>query len=72
MSECRTLTNFTGNAVATLLIGKWTNEIDLDVARATLSGQNRFDELALEPDVHGTSTSTDAARPADGDKVAVI
>ena len=24
MSECRALTNFTGNAVATLLIGKWT------------------------------------------------
>ena len=53
MSECRALTNFTGNAAATLLIGKWTNEIDLDVARATLSGQNPFDELSLEPDAHG-------------------
>ena len=72
MSECRALTNFTGNAVATLLIGKWTNEIDLDVARATLSGQNPFDELSLEPDVHGASTNVpEAARPADGEKVAV-
>src|SRR5699024_9199566 len=53
MSEARALTNFTGNAVATLLIGKWTGEIDLNVARATLSGQNPFDELSLEPDAHG-------------------
>ena len=66
MSECRALTNFTGNAVATLLIGKWTNEIDLDVARATLSGGNPFDELSLEPDVHGAPTNApdaDAALP---------
>ncbi|WP_166969695.1 cation:dicarboxylate symporter family transporter [Brevibacterium atlanticum] len=57
MSEARALTNFTGNAVATLLIGKWTNEIDLDQARATLSGQSPFDELSLQPDVHGASTN---------------
>src|SRR5699024_7606452 len=50
MSEARALTNFTGNAVATLLIGQWTNEIDLDVARATLAGRNPLDELSLEPD----------------------
>jgi aerobic C4-dicarboxylate transport protein len=61
MSECRALTNFTGNAVATLLIGKWTGEIDLDVARATLSGENPFDELSLEPDAHGTSTNAPEA-----------
>ncbi|GAA1511849.1 hypothetical protein GCM10009690_13590 [Brevibacterium permense] len=72
MSECRALTNFTGNAVATLLIGKWTNEIDLDVARATLSGDNPFDELSLEPDAHGTSTNApEAARPSESEKVAV-
>ena len=28
MSEARALTNFTGNAVATVLIGTWTKEID--------------------------------------------
>ena len=61
MSECRALTNFTGNAVATLLIGKWTGEIDLDQARATLSGQNQFDELSLEPDFHGASTNAPEA-----------
>ena len=53
MSECRALTNFTGNAVATLLIGKWTREIDLDQARAALNGSSPFDELSLEPDAHG-------------------
>ena len=74
MSECRALTNFTGNAVATLLIGKWTNEIDLDVARATLSGDNPFDELSLEPDVHGASTESSAPAARDEgekEKVAV-
>ena len=40
MSECRALTNFTGNAVATLLIGKWTNEVDLAQARAALNGHS--------------------------------
>ena len=52
MSECRALTNFTGNAVATLLIGKWTKEIDMEQARAVLAGDRPFDELSLEPDAH--------------------
>ncbi len=53
MSECRALTNFTGNAVATLLIGRWTKEIDMDQAQAALAGSDPFDELSLEPDAHG-------------------
>src|SRR5699024_5749233 len=60
MSECRALTNFTGNAVATLLIGKWTGEIDLVQARATLSGASPFDELSLEPDAHGAPADAGA------------
>ncbi|WP_349931484.1 cation:dicarboxylase symporter family transporter [Glutamicibacter mishrai] len=48
MSEARALTNFTGNAVATLLIGKWTKEIDLDQAKAVLSGSRPFDETSVE------------------------
>jgi aerobic C4-dicarboxylate transport protein len=52
MSEARALTNFTGNAVATLLIGKWTKEIDMEQARAVLAGDRPFDELSLEPDAH--------------------
>ncbi len=34
MSEARALTNFAGNAVATVIIGTWTDEIDKDQARA--------------------------------------
>ena len=52
MSEARALTNFTGNAVATLLIGKWTKEVDLEQAKAVLSGQRPFDEAMLEASMH--------------------
>ena len=48
MSEARALTNFTGNAVATLLIGKSTKEIDMDQAKAVLAGQIPFDENSVE------------------------
>ncbi|GAA1853908.1 cation:dicarboxylate symporter family transporter [Brevibacterium marinum] len=68
MSECRALTNFTGNAVATLLIGKWTNEIDIDQARATLAGKSPFDEQSLEPDAHGVPADTESAAPEDSEK----
>ena len=33
MSEARALTNFAGNAVATVLIGTWTGGVDRDAAR---------------------------------------
>jgi aerobic C4-dicarboxylate transport protein len=52
MSEARALTNFTGNAVATLLIGTWTKEIDNEQARAVLAGERPFDELSLHPEAH--------------------
>lgn len=52
MSEARALTNFTGNAVATFLIGKWTGELDSEQARAVLSGSRPFDETSLNPDGH--------------------
>lgn len=52
MSEARALTNFTGNAVATFLIGKWTGELDLTQAQATLSGESKFDEASLDPEAH--------------------
>ncbi|OLT07465.1 C4-dicarboxylate transporter DctA [Kocuria sp. CNJ-770] len=53
MSEARALTNFTGNAVATLLIGKWTRELDLDQVERVLSGQDRFDESTMAAHSHG-------------------
>ncbi|MGC5019550.1 cation:dicarboxylate symporter family transporter [Micromonospora sp. DT47] len=47
MSEARALTNFAGNAVATVLVGTWTGEFDRDQARAVLSGQRPFDEATM-------------------------
>ncbi|MBG6083715.1 cation:dicarboxylate symporter family transporter [Zhihengliuella flava] len=52
MSEARALTNFTGNAVATLLIGKWTGELDLEQNRAVLAGERPFDEAQVEAAAH--------------------
>ncbi|GII01465.1 cation:dicarboxylate symporter family transporter [Planobispora takensis] len=47
MSEARALTNFAGNAVATILVGTWTGEFDRDRAAEVLSGNAPFDENAL-------------------------
>jgi len=47
MSEARALTNFAGNAVATVVIGTWTGEFDKDQARAVLSGESPFDETTM-------------------------
>jgi len=52
MSEARALTNFAGNAVATVLVGTWTREIDQDQARRVLSGEAPFDELTYDDDPH--------------------
>ncbi|GGS33553.1 cation:dicarboxylate symporter family transporter [Actinokineospora fastidiosa] len=54
MSEARALTNFAGNAVATVLIGTWTKGFDRARAQAVLSGGAPFDETAMTDD-HGTS-----------------
>lgn len=39
MSEARALTNFSGNVVATLLVGKWTHTIDTDRVHKVLNGE---------------------------------
>ncbi len=38
MSECRAITNFIGNAVATLVVARWEGELDQDRLRAVLAG----------------------------------
>ncbi|KQR69054.1 dicarboxylate/amino acid:cation symporter [Rhizobium sp. Leaf341] len=38
MSECRALTNFIGNAVATVVVARWENELDTDQLAAALAG----------------------------------
>ena len=58
MSEARAVTNFSGNAVATVLVGSWTKTIDRDKVNAVLGGDDPFDELTMVDDDHA------AARPA--------
>jgi aerobic C4-dicarboxylate transport protein len=38
MSECRALTNFTGNAVAAIVIARWERAVDLNRLRAAFAG----------------------------------
>jgi aerobic C4-dicarboxylate transport protein len=60
MSEARALTNFSGNAVATILVGSWTKTIDNDRVNTVLRGDDPFDELTMVDDDHGLR----AAEPA--------
>src|SRR5690606_26101410 len=62
MSEARALTNFAGNAVATVLIGRWTGELDRERAAEVLSGRLPFDESTLLDDEHGERAAAPAER----------
>ncbi|OZM70608.1 C4-dicarboxylate transporter DctA [Amycolatopsis antarctica] len=57
MSEARALTNFAGNAVATVLVGTWTNEIDREQTKRVLSGEDPFDEATLLDDHSASAPS---------------
>jgi len=48
MSECRALTNFVGNAVATIVVARWENALDRDALTAALNGGSK--PLAAQPD----------------------
>ncbi len=39
MSECRALTNFIGNAVATLVVARWEGELDVEQMQAALAAK---------------------------------
>ncbi|MET9553937.1 cation:dicarboxylase symporter family transporter [Streptomyces sp. NPDC006645] len=65
MSEARALTNFAGNAVATVLVGTWTKEIDRARVDEVLAGRIPFDEKTLvddhgSGDDHGSDDGRDA------------
>ncbi len=40
MSECRALTNFIGNAVATIVVARWEGELDREALDAALNGRS--------------------------------
>ena len=50
MSEARALTNFSGNAVATLLVGSWTKTIDKERVVDVLDGKIPFNEATMLDD----------------------
>lgn len=52
MSEARAITNFTGNAVATLLVGTWTKQLDREQLTSVLAGDRPFDETTMSVDDH--------------------
>jgi aerobic C4-dicarboxylate transport protein len=64
MSEARALTNFAGNAVATVLIGTWTNEFDKARAERVFRGEDPFDEATMVDD-HGVDAERAAAAAAE-------
>src|SRR3712207_269998 len=53
MSEARAVTNFAGNAIATVLVAKWTDELDRGQLDGALAGDRPFDEATMLDD-HGT------------------
>lgn len=69
MSEARALTNFSGNAVATLLIGTWVGEFDRARARHVLAGEDPFDEARMiddeEPPAAPDPAGPDGRSPAE-------
>ncbi|MET8473594.1 C4-dicarboxylate transporter DctA [Streptomyces sp. NPDC006422] len=60
MSECRALVNFCGNAVATLVVARWENAVDLDRARRVLAGE----KVEPLPDEQAPAPAVPAQQPA--------
>jgi aerobic C4-dicarboxylate transport protein len=72
MSEARAVTNFSGNAVATLLVGSWTDTVDNDRVRKVLDGKLPFDEETMVDDGHGEVVEQEKATPAREDDSRVL
>jgi aerobic C4-dicarboxylate transport protein len=61
MSEARALTNFAGNAVATVLIGNWTGEFDRERARAVFAGEEPFDPATMLDELDAPAAQAETA-----------
>ncbi|MFL6084463.1 MAG: cation:dicarboxylate symporter family transporter [Mycobacterium sp.] len=59
MSEARALTNFSGNAVATVLVGQWTDTLDHRQIHQVLDGDKPFDEQTMLDDESKDASATD-------------
>jgi aerobic C4-dicarboxylate transport protein len=64
MSECRALTNFAGNSVATVLVATWTGGIDRDQLDRVLAGDDPFDETTMVDDHEAPEPEEAVSEPA--------
>jgi len=68
MSEARAVTNFAGNAVATVIIGRWVGEFDSGRAERVFSGEEPFDETTMidedEPPARPDGVAAEQGLPA--------
>jgi aerobic C4-dicarboxylate transport protein len=71
MSEYRALVNFYGNAVATLVIAKWDDALDVDRARAVLATHTAPELSGDGRPQDGTGTTGSAEPPVGATEPAV-
>ena len=64
MSEARAVTNFSGNAVATMLVGTWTKTVDRNKVDAVLSGTDPFNESTMLDDDESRTETVPPKVPA--------
>jgi aerobic C4-dicarboxylate transport protein len=55
------LTNFAGNAVATVIIGKWVGEFDQDQATRVFHNEEPFDETTMLDDLEPSAAPSSEA-----------
>jgi aerobic C4-dicarboxylate transport protein len=56
MSEARALTNLIGNGVATVVVGKWTGDLDVDRMQRKLNNETDAEANAPEAVLDATET----------------
>jgi aerobic C4-dicarboxylate transport protein len=71
MSEARALTNFSGNAVATVLVASWTGGLDRAQLDRALSGEDPFDETTMLDEDDLVAGPTPDSRPEERELVTV-
>jgi aerobic C4-dicarboxylate transport protein len=63
MSECRSITNFIGNAVAAVVVARWEGKVDRDALAAALRGDalpgGDSQTLQPQPPVRGAMTTAE-------------
>ncbi|GAB2668294.1 C4-dicarboxylate transporter DctA [Saccharopolyspora gloriosae] len=64
MSEARALTNFAGNAIATVIIGSWTKEIDREQMQRVFNKEDPFNEQSFLDEEDTSAAEKPGKEPA--------